>query len=180
MRQPKGKTRVHDTVMLSGWLFADLLLALAVIFLAANTVGIKPKPIPTPTPRPIVSPTPTQTPTPTPEPRLDFAYHRITLTNVDFNGLLNNSSSAINDVEQQLRSQNVLHGRSVGLAIVYGGAPTDGDITQAFAISDKVYAILRSLGHSNFAFQRASYYDHLYVLGNDPGTVVIDVFLFKQ
>ncbi len=32
--------RVHDTVLLSGWLFADLLLALAILFLAANTNGI--------------------------------------------------------------------------------------------------------------------------------------------
>ncbi len=59
MREP----RVRDTVLLSGWLFADLLLALAIIFLA-NTGGIQLKPIPTPTP--------TVTPTPTPIPRLEF------------------------------------------------------------------------------------------------------------
>src|SRR5258708_13351439 len=37
--------RVRDTVLLSGWLFADLLLALAVLFLVANTAGIKLKPV---------------------------------------------------------------------------------------------------------------------------------------
>src|SRR5947199_3914544 len=37
--------RVRDTVLLSGWLFADLLLALAVLFLVANTAGIKLAPV---------------------------------------------------------------------------------------------------------------------------------------
>jgi hypothetical protein len=47
--------RVRDTVLLSGWLFADLLLALAVLFLVANTAGIKLAPVLPPTL--IVSPT---------------------------------------------------------------------------------------------------------------------------
>ena len=38
-------SRSHDTVLLTGWLFADLLLALVCIFLVANTGGIKLKPI---------------------------------------------------------------------------------------------------------------------------------------
>jgi len=41
--------RVRDTVLLSGWLFADLLLALAVLFLVANTAGIKLAPVLPPT-----------------------------------------------------------------------------------------------------------------------------------
>lgn len=36
--------RSNESFLLSGWLFADLLLALAVLFLAANTAGIKPIP----------------------------------------------------------------------------------------------------------------------------------------
>src|SRR6266700_1950048 len=47
--------RVRDTVLLSGWLCADLLLALAVLFLVANTAGIKLAPVLPPTL--IVSPT---------------------------------------------------------------------------------------------------------------------------
>jgi chromosome segregation ATPase len=43
----------RDMVVLGGWLFADLLLGLAMVFLVANTVGAPP---PTPTP----SPTPNQ------------------------------------------------------------------------------------------------------------------------
>ena len=48
MRQPERKPRVRDTVFMSGWLFADLLLALAILFLAANTIGIKIPPPPPP------------------------------------------------------------------------------------------------------------------------------------
>src|SRR5881628_3688471 len=48
IRQPDRKPRLRDTVFTSGWLFADLLLALAVLFLAANTIGIKIPPPPPP------------------------------------------------------------------------------------------------------------------------------------
>lgn len=48
MRQPNRKPRVRDTVFMSGWLFADLLLALAVLFLAANTFRVKPPSPPPP------------------------------------------------------------------------------------------------------------------------------------
>ncbi len=46
-----------------GWLFADLLLALAVIFLVANASGSIAKSV-----RPIMTPTPTLAPTPVPPP----------------------------------------------------------------------------------------------------------------
>jgi len=179
------KPRVKDTIMLSGWLFADLLLALAVLFLAANTVGAKPQP-PTPTPVPtqalVPTPTPTFTPTPTQEPRLDFSPQRITISGVDYNGLLSGSSQATNDVKQKLLSQSVLQGRSVGLTIVYGGAPTTDDIGRAINIAKKVYSILQDLGNSGGAFKRSSYYDALYTLSsaNTPDVVTIDVYLFRQ
>lgn len=177
------KPRVKDTIMLSGWLFADLLLALAILFLAANTVGAKPEPIPTPTPV-VLAPTPTFTPTPMPtkEPRLDFSPQRITLTGIDYNGLLSGSQQAKDDVKQKLQGQSVLQGRSVGLTIVYGGAPDTDSIRQAIDIANKVYAILKDLGNNGGAFQRSSYYDPLYTLGsaNTPDIVTIDVYLFKQ
>src|SRR5690625_320996 len=40
-----------DMIVLGGWLFADLLLGLAMLFAVANTVGAPP-PEPTPTPMP--------------------------------------------------------------------------------------------------------------------------------
>ncbi len=116
---------------------------------------------------------------PPPEVRLDFNYQEFTL-NVDYNGLLNNSPSAINDVKNQVKSQGILQGRSVGIAIVYGGAPGVGNIPEAQTISQKIYSILGDLGKENFAFQRASYYTELYSLGTSLNIVKVDVYLFKK
>lgn len=57
----------RDTMSLAGWLFADLLLGLAMLFFVFNTVGTKPTPPPHPTytPLPTYTPVPTQTPRPT-------------------------------------------------------------------------------------------------------------------
>lgn len=177
MQQSKGKSHVHDTVMLSGWLFADLFLALTIIFLSANTVGSKLNPVPTPTP----------------EPRLDFNYQIITLSNVDYGWLLRDSPQVKDDLKRQIRRDySFLQERSVGLVIAYGGANAlDHDILaqdQARKIAGKVYGVLQELGQSGFAFQRASYYypnypnDYwgLFNPGQDPSTVIIHIFLFKQ
>lgn len=251
---------IRDSVLLSGWLFADLLLGLMVIFLAALP-GAQPRPVivPTLTVSPVLltptsagcngsTSTPqctvmvsetaasvgsmtwtassdmsdgvvfspaTSTLTPgssvhvtisalpcqngsltfsgsrnarpitikwqctAPVIRLDFHYKEFTI-NVDYQGLLNNSQSAINNVKSQLRSQSVLQGRNVGLAIVYDGAPSDGNISQALAVAQKVYGVLAKLGQENFAFQRSSYYNPLFVLGGSLSTVKIDVYLFTQ
>ena len=169
--------RMRDTALLSGWLFADLLLALAVIFMAANTIGIKPKPIPTVTP----TPKPHVTPTPTPEPRLDFNFHRFSMNNVDYNGILNNNSAAVMAVEQFINGKSVLHNRNAGLVIVYDGAPSDADITDAQNI---VHALINNvfkvMGRQGPLFQRTSYYDPLFILGPSHGYVVFDIYLFQQ
>jgi len=164
---------MRDTVLLSGWLFADLLLALAVIFLSANTVGVKPRVIPT------SIPTPTARPSPTPLPRLELSRYRITLT-IDSNGLLNGSPSAINDLKQKIRGQAVLRGRTAGLVIVYGGAPDVTQVTRAQTVVTKVISVLVSLGNEGFVFTRTSYYDPLYILNGDANTTVIDIYLFAR
>jgi hypothetical protein len=72
MRSGKRR-RTQDITLLSGWLFADLLIALAVIFMVAAPVGsfapVPPTatatPAPTQTPFPTFTPAPTQTPLPT-------------------------------------------------------------------------------------------------------------------
>lgn len=173
MRQRDRRFRMRDTVLLSGWLFADLLLALAVIFLSANTVGVKPRVIPT------SIPTPTARPAPTPLPRLELSRYRITLT-IDSNGLLNDSPSAINDLKQKIRGQAVLRGRTAGLVIVYGGAPDVTQVTRAQTVVTKVISVLVSLGNQGFVFTRTSYYDPLYILNGDANTTVIDIYLFAR
>lgn len=109
--------------------------------------------------------------------RLEFRYHTFTLTVRDVHALLTGSSQD-NDIKAQIRSVSFLHGRSVGLAIVFGGAPTANDISQAENVAIKIYSILSSLGQDGFAFQRASYYEPLFVLGVTSNIVTIDVYLF--
>jgi len=171
-----------STALSIGWLFADLLLALAVLFLLTNTnmpPRVRATATATATPTPTPRPSPTPKPTPVPIPRLELKFHRITLQ-IDATGLLNNDPQAINNIEQQVRAQGILHGRSVGLVIAYGGAPTSNDIGTADSIASKVYDILRTMGKQKFAFTQASYYNTLYLLGGDVNTVVLDIYLFAK
>lgn len=61
----KRTVKSRDTVAIAGWLFADLLLGVAMLFFVFNTVG---EPLVTATRTPTVTPTLTPTPTPTPSP----------------------------------------------------------------------------------------------------------------
>ena len=163
-----------------GWLFADLLLAVAMLFLVANTVGAKHMPTPTPTLHP--TPTPTHIPTPTPTPVLrivEGTYCQIVLK-VDSGGLLNNSSNAIADIKSQIKKSSFLQGRQAGLVIVYGGAPTLGDTSTAQEIARHIYQILGMLGKQNFVFVGTSYFDPLFVIGNDSSIVSIDIYLLVR
>lgn len=263
--------RTRDTVLLSGWLFADLMLGLAVLFLVANSAGITLKP-PAP-PTLIVTPpvldananpskctggllapqctvtvqesqgsegaitwnvksdindniikysvpsddfslspgksvqltisaipcqngsftfnaTRTSDKTPVspvivswhcvpvavkPE-RLDFNYQRFSLSISDVNAFVNGNSLDDN-VRQQVKDTQILQGKNVGLAIVYGGTPDTVYISQAQAVATKVYSILGSLTQYNFsAFARSSYYVPLYTLGPPQSRVDVDVY----
>ena len=76
MKQRRTFLGAQDLVWLSGWLFADLLLGLAVIFLASargssplEIAALTPSLTPSPTrPGPTSTPYPTYTPGPSPTP----------------------------------------------------------------------------------------------------------------
>lgn len=177
MRKSYREDLKNSFTVSAGWLFADLLLALAMLFLAANTFAIRPPP------KTLLTPTPTATaaatPKPTVLPRLELNFHEFTI-NVDPNGLLNGSQSAIASVEKEVKAQTILRGRSVGLVIAYGGAPSDNQISQAQAVAGKVYGVLKILGKQGFAFTRSSYYNTLYDLGGNTNIATIDIYLFAQ
>ena len=153
----------------AGWLFADLLLALAMLFLIANTISQPP----------VQARKPTATPTATAAPplRLEQGYHRFSIT-IDPAKLLNNDVSERNAVIQQVKGQTFLHNRSAGLIIIYGGAPTTADIGTALNVANAVYSILIDLGKHDPTFGRVSKYDPLYLLGGDPTVMKLDIFLF--
>ena len=152
---------------------ADLLLALAMLFLIANTVS-QPKP-----PSVHAHITPTSTSKVITPPRLEQGYHRFSIT-IDPNALLNNDVNEQNHIIQQVKSQGFLRGRNAGLVIIYGGAPPVNDIPTATSIANDVYSILLSLGKQDVTFARLSKYDPLYLLGGDPTIVKLDIFLFSQ
>lgn len=167
--------RLRDTAMLSGWVFADLLLALAVIFLASsnNSVAFNLHPARTP----IVTPSPT--PAPTQIPHLETTYQSITIT-VNTTALLNNDPQTVANFQQQMVEQPLLQHRRVGLAIVYGIANSVApeQTSQANQISSTVIAILK--GINNPIFAGTSYYHPVIDIDptKDVNSVELDVFLF--
>jgi hypothetical protein len=152
----------------TGWLFADLFIALAVGFLVANTVGYVPPPTARAQP----------TPTPVPPRALDLKPITVTL-HVDYNGLLRDDPSAIASAEQQVRQAAGLSNRSAGLVLAFGGALGVGP-GEALQIAAKVDSdVLTDLGRQGFVFQ-TTVYREFFSLDADPSTVSIDVYVFKQ
>jgi hypothetical protein len=167
VRRLRSQSRTRDIMALGGWLFADLLLALAMLFFTTS-VDVK-----------SLSTTPTPMPTPKSPPRLALKQIRIHLT-IDANGVLQNVPGAVNNIKQQMRRQAFLRGRSVGFVIAYGGAHTVDQINTALTLAQKVYGILKNLGREWSVFSRASYYDPLYLLGGDLNIVTLDIYLFAK
>jgi biopolymer transport protein ExbD len=155
--------------MSAGWLFADLLLVLAMLFLAANTMGIHPPPKPTPTP--------TVTPTQAPLAQLEQKYHEFPIY-VDRQAFLNNDPAAVRSVTQQIVSQTFLRGRSAGLIVAYGTDTSDCDV--AYQAAQKVYNLVRHIGQSNLTFKKTVDYTTLCRLHSDINTIIVDIFLFTE
>src|SRR5579863_1982189 len=106
-------------VMPVGWLFADLLLALAMIFLIANTIS--PKHTPKPTPVVHLKPKPTVKPTPTISRSLILDPGKITIIIAGNNpdNLAAGTPGAVTYLEQQIRQQITQKGlqhRRAGIA----------------------------------------------------------------
>lgn len=112
--------------------------------------------------------------------RLDFTYKAFNLNVQSVPALLNNDAGAVGDIQNQVRSQPILRGRKIGLAITYGGAPDDAGIPTAQQISQKIYDIFRAMGGNFAPLHDASYYDEGYFLGNSPNIVAVHVYLFVQ
>lgn len=164
-----------------GWLFADLLLALAMLFLVANTFDVPAKPTPTPRVQVTKLPTPTAKPvkpTPTPIPSLNTASVEFTLT-FDYQGLLNNSPSVINDLKQQIRSQSKLKGGRAGFVIMYGGGyPNQSAL--ADQVVTMVQGVFMQLGTEGFVFIKTAYHSPLGDFADGLGTVNVEIYLYNK
>ena len=163
--------------MAAGWLFADLLLVLAMLFLAANTMGIHPPPLPTPTP----TPTPIVHITPTPKERvLEHTYCEIILDD----GNAGTFRSNVNFAEQALESQIIakapyLNGRQVGLAIASGGTDTNNTALGS-DLAAMTYRVLQDMGAKGSIFKVTSYYSPLFSLGASSRKITLDIYLIVR
>lgn len=167
----------------AGWLFADLLLALAVVFLVANSVGQPPLPptsaTPTPTFTPTPSPTPSPTPIPTPTPLpqgLDRNYITVNVR-VDYNLLATGDPGTIGAIQQQLLSDPRLAGKSAGLVITLGGSSggtNENGLDSATRVDD---ALAASAAQSSL-FQD-TVYRPFFNTGASLGQIEVDVYVFK-
>jgi hypothetical protein len=169
----------------TGWLFADLMVAIAMAFLVASTVGFPPVPHkavkhqPHPPSHHVVKP---------PQPALDFGYVTIMLT-IDPAALVNHDPSIAASVRSQIRENPKLKAKCaeepgpgcVGLVLLFGGDP---QITLASAYS---YAetldtamgnVLQGLGQHNFYFRRAIYRNFVNY-GAETTTFELQVYVFK-
>ena len=158
----------------TGWLFADLFLALAMAFLVANTVGN----VPPPSARITPTPTPTLSPTPIPPRALDLKPISVTL-HVNTNALLADNPQEINAIEQQMRAVSQLSGRSAGLVIAFGGASGTSPATGTQVAAKVDHDVLQALGAQGFVFQNTVYRE-FFNLDDPPSVVNIDVYVFKE
>jgi hypothetical protein len=155
----------------TGWLFADLLLALALTFLVATTVVTQPPPT---HPRPHVSQTPTPTPTPTPkptgstEPALDLAYVTVNLT-------INPGAVSAAAVRQAILANPRLAGRQAGLVILFAGG--DSSSPQWEQLDSQVWGILKSMGDATSLFNVAV--SRQFWGGGPLTTIELNIYLFK-
>lgn len=157
----------------AGWLFADLLLALAMIFLVANSVGHVQQPTPP-------TPTPTLTPSPTPVPKLpvlDLNYIKVTVR-VDYAALHSGNRAAIQDVERQVRNVSGLSGRRAGLVLTFGGSAGDSNGLGLQAAKDVDARVLQDLGRQGFVFG-GTVYREFFATDKPVGTVELDIYVFK-
>lgn len=154
-----------------GWLFADLMVALALTFLVATTVG---QPRPAKTPHPPHTPTPT--PMPTPPVGMDNRPTVLHL-NINGNGLLQDSSSARNNLATQVRDQLTaqhLAGRRSGLVLAFGGS-----LDQGIPIAKKANAVLDQLGKRGLVFADSAFVSYRKD-GASTSDLELDIFFYKQ
>jgi hypothetical protein len=176
-RRRKGSERDPGNVMFGtiGWLFADLMLALALAFIVATTVG---QPLPAATKTPTVTPSPTPTPSTTKanEPALELTPVEINL-GIDPQLLLANDPNTVGVLWQQIQSDPRLAGRRAGLVEIFGGANDKEDSDRGMRIADTVKGVLSGFGAGGSLFGGSVYVSFINLKG--PEVLSLHIYLFK-
>jgi hypothetical protein len=143
----------------TGWLFADLMLALAMLFIAATSAGTAPSsqaPPPTkPTPSPPVTRGPQVTASPTMAPKRPLDLTPVTVTlNIDPNAVLNGDHGQADAIRKAVLTDHRLAGRQAGLVILFGGGDVDsGDYKK---LDPMIWSFLTGPGSSTGMFFSAA------------------------
>ncbi|MEE6258116.1 hypothetical protein [Plantactinospora sonchi] len=161
-----------------GWLFADLMFALAMTYLVATTMGAPLLPTPEPTASPSASVPASPSSSPTPEPVLELEPVSIELNSVDWRGLLSNKRGAIRALQNRVKGHPDLKGRRAGLVLTFGGASGD-NTARARRIANRANDALRALGRDGIIF-RGTVYRPFHSLASPPSKLTIDVYLFRR
>jgi hypothetical protein len=153
----------------TGWLFADLLLALALAFLLATTVGSTPPKTP-PRHKPDSS-------HPKQSPPLEVDPVHITFTIADPAGLVTGSSSAFATVRATiLRKTHGIKSRSAGIVLLFGSNSSYPTYEQ---VDQGVEKILKSLSGTGPLFHRGTRYVQFLSL-RGPDQFSMSVYLFRR
>ena len=147
----------HSMFFSTGWLFADLLLALALTFLLATTAGTPPKassgqppPSGTASPSPSSSPSPSASPTGHPQPALDFGFVDVKMT-INPYVVLAGKPSAIDPILAAVAAKPQLKGRVAGLVLLFAG-DDNGTFSQWLQLDQEAWALLNRSGKNKAIF----------------------------
>lgn len=155
-----GRAGVGRTVLLAGWLFADLLLLLLVIALGSLPKEERHKP-------PNPSPTPSETATASPSQSAQVAEQGLVLKPCSFTVKTGSAASVRGQFTKQLRSAGV-DGRTAGFVLSFGTAPEPGP---GQAAAERVNSVItKEMPRFRNAPKRG------YWKGGPSGNVRIDVF----
>jgi hypothetical protein len=174
--------RVRDTISIAGWLFADLLLGLAMIFLVSTTGSIKASPPPSPvglsrTP----SPSATALTKATPTPRVGLNLTPIPFqVSVDSAKLLSNDPNEILSLKSQLRSQinqKMVNHRNVraGLVITLG---YHREILNGVRLAKKGNEILLEVDSEIFDGSVMKPFWYSLDVNHPAGTITFEIYVF--
>ncbi len=178
-RRPKIDLSTSFSASL-GWLFADMLLVLTILFIAANTFVVPKHPI---------TPIHKSAPTPTPTVNaliLDSQKERLIITGNDPDQLSQAKPDAIKSLEEKIRTQidgKRFQNRRAGIEIVYGGANSfdQKEVNRSTSVATEVYAVLDMLGREGFVFCHSLHYDPpLFTRYYPDDTVIIDIYFFNS
>ncbi|MEU4768014.1 hypothetical protein AB0H12_32665 [Actinosynnema sp. NPDC023794] len=165
-----------------GWLFADLMLALALAFIVAVTAappqppGAQAEPTTTTTTPPTTTTTTPSRPT---GPALELEPVKLEMP-IDAAALLGGDAGTAQALRDRVRADPRLAGRRAGLVMTFGGtggSSQGANVTRGLAIADRVNGVLGELGAQGFVFDSTVY--RSFISLGSPDALSMDVYLFK-